>query len=142
MAVAATKSSPTDVVTEMDRRAEELIRSRILAVRPDDAILGEEGGCVDTGSRVRLAGKGNAGANGGPPGDLYIVTEVDPHPVFERKGDNIYVKVPVTVTEAALGAKVEIPTLDGPSTIKIPPTAAAAQLHVAQPALSRNGRSS
>jgi molecular chaperone DnaJ len=76
---------------------------------------------ADNGSRVRVPGKGNAGLNGGPPGDLYIVTEVEPHPLFERKGDNIYVKVPVTVTEAALGAKVEIPTLDGPSTIKIPP---------------------
>jgi DnaJ-class molecular chaperone len=52
---------------------------------------------------------------------LYIVTEVETHPVFERKGDNIYVKVPVSVAEAALGAKVEVPTLVGPSTIKIPP---------------------
>jgi molecular chaperone DnaJ len=76
---------------------------------------------VDTGSRVRVPGKGNAGAGGGPSGDLYIVTEVEPHPIFERKGDNIYVKVPVTVAEAALGAKVEVPTLVGPSTIKIPP---------------------
>ncbi|MBI1941881.1 MAG: J domain-containing protein [Acidobacteria bacterium] len=76
---------------------------------------------VDTGSRVRIAGKGNAGVNGGPPGDLFIITEVEPHPQFERKGDNIHVKVPVTFTEAALGAKVEVPTLDGPSTIKIPP---------------------
>jgi molecular chaperone DnaJ len=76
---------------------------------------------VDTGSRVRVPGKGNAGGSGGPAGDLYIVTEVEPHPIFERKGDNIYVKVPVTVAEAALGAKVEVPTLVGPSTIKIPP---------------------
>ena len=76
---------------------------------------------VDTGSRVRVPGKGNAGVRGGPAGDLYIVTEVEPHPIFERKGDNIYVKVPVTVSEAALGAKVEVPTLVGPSTIKIPP---------------------
>jgi molecular chaperone DnaJ len=76
---------------------------------------------VDTGSRVRVPGKGNAGVGGGPAGDLYIVTEVEPHPIFERKGDNIYVKVPVTVAEAALGAKVEVPTLVGPSTIKIPP---------------------
>ena len=76
---------------------------------------------VDTGSRVRVPGKGNAGAHGGPAGDLYIVTEVEPHPIFERKGDNIYVKVPVTVSEAALGAKVEVPSLVGPSTIKIPP---------------------
>ena len=76
---------------------------------------------ADTGSRVRVPGKGNAGVDGGPPGDLYIVTDVEPHPLFERKGDNIYLKVPVTVTEAALGAKIEVPTLDGPSTIRIPP---------------------
>jgi len=76
---------------------------------------------VDTGSRVRVPGKGNAGISGGSAGDLYIVTDVEPHPYFERKGDNIYVKLPVTVTEAALGAKVEVPTIDGPTTIKIPP---------------------
>ena len=76
---------------------------------------------VDTGSRVRVPGKGNAGIQGGPPGDLYIVAEVDPNPVFERKGDNFYVKLPVTISEAALGAKVEVPTIDGLSTIKIPP---------------------
>ncbi|MGH9406402.1 MAG: molecular chaperone DnaJ [Terriglobia bacterium] len=76
---------------------------------------------VDTGSRVRVPGKGNAGAGGGPRGDLYIVTDVERDPLFERRGDNIYVKVPVTVTEAALGTKVEVPTLDGPSTIRIPP---------------------
>lgn len=76
---------------------------------------------VDTGSRVRVPGKGNAGIRGGPPGDLFIVTEVEPHPLFERKGDNVYVKLPVTVTEAALGAKVEVATIDGPATIRIPP---------------------
>jgi molecular chaperone DnaJ len=76
---------------------------------------------VDTGSRVRVPGKGNAGIQGGPHGDLFIVTEVEPHPVFERKGDNFYVKLPVTITEASLGAKVEVPTIDGLSTIKIPP---------------------
>jgi molecular chaperone DnaJ len=76
---------------------------------------------VDQGSRVRVAGKGNSGRRGGSPGDLYIVTDVEPHPLFERRGDNLYVKVPVTLTEAALGAKVEVPTIDGPSTIKIPP---------------------
>ncbi len=76
---------------------------------------------VDTGSRVRVPGKGNAGAHGGPTGDLYILTEVEPHSVFERKGDNIYVKVPVTITEAAMGARAEVPTIDGPTTIRIPP---------------------
>ena len=76
---------------------------------------------VDTGSRVRVPAKGNAGLAGAAQGDLFIVTDVEPHPYFERKGDNIYVKVPVTVPEAALGAKVEVPTIDGPATIKIPP---------------------
>ncbi|MCZ6514701.1 MAG: molecular chaperone DnaJ [Acidobacteria bacterium] len=76
---------------------------------------------VQTGSRIRLAGKGNAGTNGGPPGDLYIVTEVVPHPYFDRKGDNIYTQVPVTVSEAALGAKIEVPTLDGRAVLKVPP---------------------
>ncbi|TAM79510.1 MAG: J domain-containing protein [Acidobacteria bacterium] len=76
---------------------------------------------VDTGSRVRVPGKGNAGTHGGPPGDLYILTDVEAHPYFERKGDNFYVKVPVSVTEASLGAKVEVPTIDGPTTIRIPP---------------------
>jgi molecular chaperone DnaJ len=76
---------------------------------------------VDTGSRVRVPGKGNAGAHGGQPGDLFILTDVEPHPYFERKGDNFYVKVPISVTEAALGSKVEVPTIDGPTTIRIPP---------------------
>lgn len=76
---------------------------------------------VDSGSRVRVPAKGNAGAHGGPAGDLYIVTDVEVHPFFERKGDNIYVKIPVSVTEAALGTKVEVPTIDGPTTIRIPP---------------------
>ena len=82
---------------------------------------------VDNGSRVRVPGKGNAGLNGGPRGDLFIITEVEAHPLFERKGDNIYVKVPVSVTEAALGAKVEVPTLDGPSVIRIPPATQSGQ---------------
>ena len=82
---------------------------------------------VDTGSRVRVPGKGNSGVHGGPHGDLYIVTEVESHPFFERKGDNIYVKVPVTISEAALGSKIEVPTLDGPSTIKIPPSTQSGQ---------------
>ena len=76
---------------------------------------------VQTGSRIRLAGRGNPGSLGEPRGDLYIVTEVAPHPYFERKGDNIYTKVPITVPEAALGAKIEVPTLEGRAVLKIPP---------------------
>ena len=76
---------------------------------------------VQTGSRIRFAGKGDVGTLGGPPGDLYIVATVSPHPFFERVGDNIYCKVPITVTEAALGAKIEVPTVDGRAMVKIPP---------------------
>ncbi len=76
---------------------------------------------VSTGSRVRVEGKGDAGRHGGPPGDLYVVTNVSPHPFFRRMGDNLYCTVPITITEAALGAKIEVPTLDGPATMRIPP---------------------
>ncbi|MCH7896629.1 MAG: molecular chaperone DnaJ [candidate division NC10 bacterium] len=75
---------------------------------------------VDTGSRIRLAGKGEPGKDGGPPGDLYVTTRIHPHPVFERKGDNIYCAIPITITEAALGARVEVPTVDGMTTMTIP----------------------
>jgi molecular chaperone DnaJ len=74
-----------------------------------------------TGSRVRVAGYGNAGTSGGPPGDLYIITRVQPHPFFDRRGDDLYTAVPVTVTEASLGAKVEVPTIDGRAQVRIPP---------------------
>ena len=73
------------------------------------------------GQRIRLAGKGNAGINGGPPGDLYLTIKVDSHPVFARTADDIQVTIPVTVTEAALGAKIEVPTIDGRAQLKIPP---------------------
>ena len=69
---------------------------------------------VQTGSRVRVPGRGNAGTAGAPPGDLYIITEVQPHSFFERRGDDLYTVVPITVTEAALGAKIEVPTIPSP----------------------------
>jgi molecular chaperone DnaJ len=76
---------------------------------------------VDSGSKVRVPGKGNVGRNGGPPGDLFISIEVAPHSLFRREGANIYLKLPITVPEATLGAKIEVPTLYGKTTIKIPP---------------------
>jgi molecular chaperone DnaJ len=76
---------------------------------------------VASGSRVRVPGKGNAGTMGAPPGDLYLHVEVRPHPFFERRANDIYVKVPVTVSEASLGAKIEVPTIDGRSLVRIPP---------------------
>lgn len=77
---------------------------------------------ADNGSTVRLRGLGNAGLGGGPPGDLRIRIRVKPHPLFERKGNDIYLKLPVTFSEAALGAKVEVPTVEGsPVMMTIPP---------------------
>src|ERR1051325_8146534 len=76
---------------------------------------------VDTGSRVRIPGKGEGGRMGAPPGDLYIITNVGRHQYFTRKGDNIYVTVPITVPEAALGAKIEVPTVNGKAQLRIPP---------------------
>jgi molecular chaperone DnaJ len=76
---------------------------------------------VDTGSRVRIPGKGEGGRLGAPPGDLFIITNVGRHSHFTRKGDNIYVTIPVTVPEAALGAKIEVPTVEGKAQLRIPP---------------------
>jgi molecular chaperone DnaJ len=76
---------------------------------------------VQTGSRVRVPGHGNAGTAGAPPGDLYIITDVQSHPFFQRRGDDLYTVVPITVTEATLGAKVEVPTMDGRSLLRVPP---------------------
>ena len=75
---------------------------------------------VKDGSKVRLKGKGSQGTNGGPNGDLFIITKIRPHPFFKREDDDIYVDVPVTITEAALGAQVTIPTIDGPTKLTIP----------------------
>jgi len=76
---------------------------------------------VASGGRVRVAGKGNAGTMGAPAGDLYLLVEVRPHPFFERRVNDLYTKVPITVSEATLGAKVEVPTIDGRSIVRIPP---------------------
>ena len=75
---------------------------------------------VDTGSRVRIPKRGHGGRLGAEPGDLFIVTNVGKHPFFTRKGDNIYVTVPITVPEAALGARIEVPTVEGKAQLKIP----------------------
>jgi len=76
---------------------------------------------VDTGSRIRVAGKGQPGTGGGPPGDLYLNIRVVPHPIFQRHGDDIYIELPITVYEALLGAKVAVPTIDkSRAELKIP----------------------
>ena len=75
---------------------------------------------VETGSRLRLRGEGEEGEHGGPPGDLYVFIEVESHAFFERHGDDILLKLPISVTQAALGATLEVPTLNGAEKIKIP----------------------
>jgi len=73
------------------------------------------------GQRIRIPGKGNAGMQGGPPGDLYAIIRAGDHAVFHREGDDIHLTVPVSATEAALGSKIEVPTIDGRALLKIPP---------------------
>jgi molecular chaperone DnaJ len=75
---------------------------------------------VRDGSRIRVAGKGEPGLGGGPPGDLYVVSRVSPSPVFKRKGDHLEVEVPITIVEAVRGGTVEVPTLDGTKKIRVP----------------------
>jgi molecular chaperone DnaJ len=75
---------------------------------------------VRDGSRVRLAGKGEPGPRGGPPGDLYVVTRVSDSPIFKRKGQNVEVEVPITIPEAIRGATVEVPTLSGSKKLRVP----------------------
>jgi molecular chaperone DnaJ len=98
---------------------------------------------VDTGSKVRIAKKGNAGERGGATGDLYIVIEVGPHKLYHRDGSNVSIKVPVTVPEATLGAKIEVPTLYGKTTIKIPPgTKSGQKFRLRDKGISKLGKSS
>ena len=75
---------------------------------------------VDTGDRIRLSGQGGPGLNGGPPGDLYVQVEVKDHPIFTREGENLYCEVPISFVSAALGGDLEVPTLEGRVSLKIP----------------------
>jgi len=79
------------------------------------------------GQRIRLQGKGNAGLNGGAAGDLFLIVRTGTHPVFTRVGDDIHLTVPVTIAEASLGAKVDVPTIDGRAQLKIPPATQSGQ---------------
>ncbi len=76
---------------------------------------------VTNGSRIKLAGKGGAGVSGGPPGNLHIITKVQKHQYFRRVGDDIHLDLPITLKEAALGTKIKVPTIDGHTTLKVPP---------------------
>jgi molecular chaperone DnaJ len=88
--------------------------------RPETVEVRIKAGTRD-GQRIRLAGKGNAGTGGGQAGDLYLIVKIGTHPVFTRVGDDIQLTVPITVSEAALGAKIEVPTIDGRAQLRIPP---------------------
>ncbi|MDV6343302.1 molecular chaperone DnaJ [Nitrosomonas sp. Is37] len=76
---------------------------------------------VDEGDRIRISGEGEAGINGGPPGDLYVVIHLSSHPVFQRDGNDLHCEIPISFTAAALGGEIEVPTLDGHAKIKISP---------------------
>jgi molecular chaperone DnaJ len=76
---------------------------------------------VDTGVRLKVAGEGELGSYGGPPGDLYVVIHVAPHPFFKRKDNDLHCEIPISFVKAALGGEIEVPTIDGKATIKIPP---------------------
>jgi molecular chaperone DnaJ len=75
---------------------------------------------VESGMRIRLRGEGDAGARGGPPGDLYVIVQIRPHEIFERRGDDIFCEIPISFVQAALGGTIEVPTLDGPYKLEIP----------------------
>ncbi|HXZ47441.1 MAG TPA: molecular chaperone DnaJ [Usitatibacter sp.] len=83
---------------------------------------------VDEGDRIRLTGEGEAGVNGGPAGDLYVVMHVRAHGVFERDGDDLHCQMPISFTHAALGGEIEIPTLDGSAKVKVPPETQSGQV--------------
>ncbi len=83
---------------------------------------------VDDGDRIRLSGEGEAGMNGGPPGDLYVVVQLKPHAVFQREGADLHCEMPISFTIAALGGDIHIPTLDGEAKIKIPPETQSGQV--------------
>lgn len=95
---------------------------------------------VETGQRIRLRGRGQPARGRGGAGDLYLVVTVLPHPYFRREGADIYVEVPVSVVEAVLGAKIEVPSLEGPTTVTLPPgTSSGARLRLRGHGIRREG---
>jgi len=83
---------------------------------------------VDAGSRLKLRGEGEAGENGGPSGDLYVLLDVDEHPIFGRDGNDLICEVPLSIAQAALGTEIEVPTLDGSARVKVPAGTQSGQL--------------
>jgi molecular chaperone DnaJ len=91
-----------------------------LETRAENVMVRIPPGVAD-GDRVRVPGKGNAGAHGGPPGDLYMQVQVASHPIYRREGDDLHMVVPVAIHEAALGARIDLPTPDGGARLRVPP---------------------
>jgi molecular chaperone DnaJ len=89
-------------------------------LRAEPLTVGIPPGVAD-GARIRVPDKGHAGRNGGDPGDLYITLNVSAHPLFRREGDDLHLTVPIALHEAALGAKIEVPSLNGPLRLRVPP---------------------
>ena len=95
-------------------------RTEGVVSRTETVVFQMEAGVID-GARIRVSGKGSTEGRGGATGDLYVTVAVDPHPLFRREGDDLHIVVPVAVHEAALGAKVEVPTIEGSAKVRIPP---------------------
>jgi molecular chaperone DnaJ len=89
-------------------------------MRTESVTISVPPGLAD-GARIRVPGKGHVGRNGGETGDLYITVHVRPHPLFQRDGDDLHLTVPVAIHEAALGAKIDVPSIDGPARLRVPP---------------------
>jgi len=99
---------------------------------------------VDDGTQIRLAGEGEAGSLGGPPGDLYLILRVQRHPFFKRRGNDILLNLDINVAQAALGAEIKVPTVDGEETLHLPPGTQPGQVFTLRgrgvPYLRKNGR--
>jgi len=111
-------------------------------MRSEPLVINVPAGLVD-GAHIRIAGRGHAGRNGAPPGDLYITVRVLSHPVFRREGDDLHLTVPVAIHEAALGTRFEVPSLDGYARVRVPPGTQSGQrfrLRERGVASSRTGR--
>ena len=89
-------------------------------MRAESLLVNVPAGLAD-GARIRVPGKGHAGANGGAYGDLHITVHVEPHPLFRREGDDVHLAVPIAIHEAALGAKIDVPAPDGTARVRVPP---------------------
>ena len=94
--------------------------ARASEARAESVPVGVPAGVAD-GAEMRVPGRGTPGAAAGRPGDLYVTVQVEPHPLFRREGDDLHLVVPVAVHEAALGARIEVPTLDGAVRLRVPP---------------------